>query len=206
MLRAGATALVGLGVTLASTFASSLGLSLAQQRFALFAGILMMLVGAVGFLLSFDRVRAYIPRPKRVRQRVVIKQRDTVPVSRSVAQPSAFPTGQTIPVALVKALQDDLHAGRELLAPISVPEYAMNDGLDLRTGRTEKDVYAWAQQVRGRIETEQPELLAAFDQGADLPAQIVMIGLEQSVERSRLVRFLEAKLQNLERIIASSGT
>lgn len=88
--------------------------------------------------------------------------------------------------ALVKALRDDLHAGRELLAPIS-------------------DVYTWARGVRSRIEAEQPELLASFDQGADLAAQIVMIGLEQSVSRTQIIRFLEAKLQNLEQLIAQAG-
>ncbi len=190
MLRAGATALIGLGVTLASTFASSLGLSLAQQRFGFFAGILITLIGCGAFLLSIKRAHRKFP----------IKAYKTHPLAPPV-QHTALST------ALTKALRDDLYAGRQLLAPLSVPEYAMssNDGSHLRIGNTERDIRDWTQGVRGRIEVETPELLAVFDHGVDLPAPIMMIGLslDQFVNRSQLVRFLEAKLRNLERIIAA---
>lgn len=45
--RAVGTAFVGLGVTIASTFASSWGLSIHQQRIAFAAGVLLMIVGGL---------------------------------------------------------------------------------------------------------------------------------------------------------------
>jgi hypothetical protein len=53
MLRALGTGLAGLGVTIASTFAGSLGLSLHQQRIMFVVGVAVMLLG--GFLLWRDR-------------------------------------------------------------------------------------------------------------------------------------------------------
>jgi hypothetical protein len=151
-----------------------------------FIGFVLMGLGGLGcayFVLSHERIRAYVSSAK-------IKQ---------------GAEARSLSTTLLGELQDDLRTGRQLLASISVPEYAMDhlNGSYLRIGWMERDIRAWAHQVRSRIETAAPELLAAFDQGADLPAGIVMIGLEQSVSRTQMFTFLEAKLHNLEQIIAS---
>jgi hypothetical protein len=58
MLRGISTALAGLGVTFASTFTSSLGLSVHQERIAFAAGIALTLVGIGLFLWDWHRKRA----------------------------------------------------------------------------------------------------------------------------------------------------
>ncbi len=52
MLRAISTAIVGLGVTLASTFAPSLGLSVHQQRIGFAVGVVLILVAGVGLWID----------------------------------------------------------------------------------------------------------------------------------------------------------
>lgn len=53
MLRAISTVCTGLGVTLASTFAASLGLSVHQERIGFAVGIALILVGCILFVRSW---------------------------------------------------------------------------------------------------------------------------------------------------------
>lgn len=75
MLRAASTAIVGVGVTLASTFAPSLGLSVHQQRVGFAIGVILIVAGAVTFAMSKrrndDRDKAPVDDPCDARLRKV---------------------------------------------------------------------------------------------------------------------------------------
>jgi hypothetical protein len=71
-------------------------------------------------------------------------------------------------------------------------------------GKTEQQIRAWAKQTREQLARGHERERAIFDRGPDLPAPsiIAAAGIGQTVGREALVAFLQAKLKNLERVIA----
>lgn len=63
MLRVAAAALSGIGVTTASTFAGSLGLSLTQQRIGFVIGVVLIMIAGGLLLLHLRRAKRAQRRP-----------------------------------------------------------------------------------------------------------------------------------------------
>jgi hypothetical protein len=69
-MRGAATFVVGLGVTIVSTFSGSLGLSKHEQRIALFVGFALIVAAVVVLLVDRRRAKANLPDLEEVRRRL----------------------------------------------------------------------------------------------------------------------------------------
>jgi hypothetical protein len=140
MLRAAGTAITGLGVTIVSTFAGSLGLSVHQQRWVFGLGVALMVLGA-GLLVHGWR------RPRK-------------PTSEPIAQ---SPAGLPVPDPVWQALAVVMHDGGRLLSEYDRAE-SLNGWLD-RANR-----WAWEGRDEIEALTDPTEAALFAQAGSDQPS------------------------------------